>query len=236
MRFGQKSGNVKQLRRNDRMAEHGTPKFHPTDGTAKYGRTKKAGVATRWANKLRYIYPKHFFLRATIWLPLVSMCMESILFRENRSNHEKNSAVSFCRILVVELWKPIAGAGILATPTKMGSVATNRLHHQATPALRRMQHWRPIDGQIRFVTVTVRNSRITDVKTANGTSLPAEKWGWYETFDGMFEIIRNTSLDKRANMHVTYDDRFGYPTVLDVRGRPEVMDDELFRETKELAY
>ena len=84
--------------------------------------------------------------------------------------------------------------------------------------------------------MTVRNSRITDVKTANGTSLPAEKWGWYETIDGMFEIIRNTSLDKRANMHVTYDDRFGYPTVLDVRGRPEVMDDELFRETKELAY
>ena len=87
-----------------------------------------------------------------------------------------------------------------------------------------------------LMTVTVRNNRISDVKTFDGASLPSDQWNQYRTVDELFTLIRDTNPSQVARVTATYDTRHGYPTSVYIDRSAAIADEEIGYETQDLDY
>ncbi len=77
------------------------------------------------------------------------------------------------------------------------------------------------------IRVVVRNNQVFNVSQAgNGLRLPAAYWGQFRTIDGLFEAVEEVNPDSVSVFTVTYDAKYGYPTVIYVDPSAMIADEE----------
>jgi len=77
------------------------------------------------------------------------------------------------------------------------------------------------------IKVNVRNSQVFKVYQAgNGFRLPDAYWGQFRTIDGLFDVVDSVNPDSVSVFNVSYDARYGFPTIIFVDPNDMVADEE----------
>ena len=88
-----------------------------------------------------------------------------------------------------------------------------------------------VDGGKRFI-VSVRSGAIAGVvNPADGSPLPADRWGAFRTIPELFALARSIDPAHVASFHVEYDPRYGYPRSIYVDPSAQIADEEYGYET-----
>jgi Family of unknown function (DUF6174) len=80
------------------------------------------------------------------------------------------------------------------------------------------------------LTVEVQNGQIASMKYADGTQINADEqanFAQYATLDALFDYTAQRMKDA-AEVKVTYDATYGYPTEVSIDGNKQIADDELY--------
>jgi hypothetical protein len=77
------------------------------------------------------------------------------------------------------------------------------------------------------IRVVVRNRQVFNVSQAgNGFRLPDEYWGQFRSIDGLFDAVDAVDPDSVSVFNVSYDPRYGFPTVIFVDPSDLMADEE----------
>ncbi len=81
------------------------------------------------------------------------------------------------------------------------------------------------------LTIEVQNGQVTSMSYADGTSVTADEqtnmgFNQYATIESLFQYTAQRMKDA-AEVKVTYDSTYGYPTTIYIDGSQQIADDEL---------
>lgn len=87
----------------------------------------------------------------------------------------------------------------------------------------------------RFQRILVRNDSIISVTdVANGEPLTAEKYSLFKTVPRLFAFANSVDPDSVAELRVSYDDVYGYPTEVYIDYDARLADEEIGFESRNL--